>query len=70
MWKPKKELLIPLESILKISNPKSHMHQSIFKPLLKATFKNYNGKTDSAAWFVRELDKWNNILNKLIFNQE
>jgi hypothetical protein len=46
------------------------MHQSIFKPLLKATFKNYNGKTDSAAWFVRELDKWNNILNKLIFNQE
>jgi len=38
MWKPKKELLIPIKSITKISNPKSYMKRSIFKPLLKIIF--------------------------------
>jgi hypothetical protein len=66
MWKPKKELLIPVKSIVEISNPKSHMHRSRFKPLLKIVFKNENGDSDSVAWLVRNLDKWNNILNELI----
>lgn len=66
MWKPKKELLIPVKSIIKITNPKSHMHRSVFKPLLKVTFKNEKGESDSAAWYVRNLDKWNEVLNNLI----
>jgi len=43
MWKPKKELLIPIKSIIKITNPKSHMHRSVFRPLLKVTFNNEIG---------------------------
>lgn len=66
MWKPKKEVIIPVKSIIEISNPKSHMHRSIFKPLLKVIFKNETGETDSVAWFVRYLDQWNNIINDLI----
>ena len=66
MWKPKKELVIPIKSISDISNPKSHMHRSVFRPLLKVSFKNENGEYDSAAWYVKNLDKWNQVLNKLL----
>jgi hypothetical protein len=66
MWKPKKELLIPIISIIEITNPKSHMHRSVFRPLLKVIFKNENNEIDSAAWYVRNLNHWNEILNKLI----
>lgn len=57
MWKPKKDLLIPMKSIIEVTNPKSHMHRAIFRPLLKIIFRNENGETDSAAWYVRELDE-------------
>ncbi len=66
MWKPKKQLLIPTKSIIEISNPKSHMHRSVLRPLLKITFTNENGELDSAAWYVKKLDDWNHILNNLI----
>lgn len=66
MWKPKKELLIPIESIIKVTNPKSHLQRSAFRPLLKVIFKNENGDIDSAAWFVQKLDMWNDVFNNLI----
>lgn len=66
MWKPQKELVIPIKSIIEITNPKSHMHRSIFRPLLKVTFKNTDGGNDSAAWYVQNLDMWNDVIIKLI----
>ncbi len=66
MWKPKKELIIPIKSIIKITNPKSHMHRSVFRPLLKVIFNNEIGEIDSAAWYVQHLDKWNEVFNKLL----
>jgi len=66
MWKPKKDLSIPLKSITKITNPKSHLHKSVFRPLLKVIFNNEKGDKDSAAWHVQDLVKWNEILNGLI----
>ncbi|MFW9998902.1 MAG: hypothetical protein ACFE9Q_02310 [Candidatus Hodarchaeota archaeon] len=66
MWKPKKDLLIPIKKIIEITNPKSHMHRTVFRPLLKITFRNENGETESAAWYVRKLDEWNKILKKII----
>jgi hypothetical protein len=66
MWKPKKEVLIPIKYITEVTNPKSHMHRSIFKPLLKIIFKNENGESDSVAWYVRYLDQWTEIINDLI----
>ncbi len=66
MWKPKKDLLIPVKSIVEVTNPKSHMHRSVLKPLLKITFRNDNGESDSAAWYVRKLDDWNEVLRQLL----
>jgi len=66
----KKELLIPIKSIIEITNPKSHMHRSVFRPLLKVIFTNENGEADSAAWYVRKLDDWNKALNKLILRKK
>ena len=66
MWKPKKDLIIPVKSITEITNPKSHMHRSVFRPLLKVIFINETGNNDSAAWFVQDLNEWNEILNGLI----
>ena len=66
MWKPKKGLSISVKSILEITNPKSHLRKSTFKKLLKINFKNENGESDSVAWFVRNLNKWNEILRNLI----
>jgi len=57
MWKPKKDLLIPVNSIIEVTNPKSHMHRSVSRPLLKITFKDQNGETNSAAWFVSKLEE-------------
>lgn len=65
MWKPKRELAIPVKSIVEITNPKLHMHRSIFRPLLKVVFKNEKDESDSVAWFVQQLNEWNKILNKL-----
>ncbi len=70
MWKPKKELIIPVKSITKITNPKSHMHKSVFKPLLKVIFTNEKGNHDSAAWLVHDLNRWNEILNDLILKNK
>ena len=66
MWTPKKELIIPIKSLSKITNPKSHLHRSVFRPLLKVIFNNKKEGKDSAAWLVQDLVKWNEILNRLI----
>lgn len=66
MWKPKKEISIPVSSMVEIQNPKSYLHKSVFRPLLKVVFKSQQGEIDSAAWYVAYLDEWNNVLNNLI----
>lgn len=66
MWKPQKELLIPTNSIIEITKPKSRMNRSILKPLLKVIFRNKEGESDSAAWYVRDLDRWDTLLTELI----
>ncbi|MFX1568768.1 MAG: hypothetical protein ACFFCV_10435 [Promethearchaeota archaeon] len=66
MWKPKKDLLIPIKYIIDITNPKSHLHKSILRPLLKITFRDDNGEIDSAAWYVRNLDVWNEVLRRVL----
>ncbi|MFW9897164.1 MAG: hypothetical protein ACFFD7_15275 [Candidatus Thorarchaeota archaeon] len=66
MWKPKRDLTIPVKSIIKIENPKPHLHRSVFKPLLKVNFKNEKGNDDSAAWFVSSLDKWKENFENII----
>jgi len=58
MWLPKREYLIPLENIHSFDTPKSFLGKSRFQPLLKVTFTNDKGQTDSCAWLVRDVHLW------------
>ena len=65
MWRPKKILQIPINSILKIEITKSFLHKSVFRKLLKVVFTNQEGEEDAAAWWVTSLDKWIEELEKV-----
>ncbi len=41
------------------------MHRSALRSLLKIVFTNEKGDKDSAAWFVKDLNKWIKIFNEL-----
>lgn len=66
MCKQKKELIIPVKTICQIKNPKSYLHKSVFRLLLKVGFTKEKGDKDSAAWFVQDLSNWNKIFNELM----
>ncbi|MFX1558538.1 MAG: hypothetical protein ACFFC9_14895 [Promethearchaeota archaeon] len=65
MWKPRKQIAIPIDSISQIENPRSFLGKSVFKPLLKVIFENKDAKIDSIAWYVKNLNEWNEKLFKL-----
>ncbi len=65
MYKPAKNLSIPLKSILKVkTKDKSHLKKSKFKRLLKIIFLN-DEKEDSAAWLIKNVDGWGERIWKL-----
>ncbi|MHA1784934.1 MAG: hypothetical protein ACTSVY_10790 [Candidatus Helarchaeota archaeon] len=61
---PKREYLIPISSMVKISKPKHHLKKIKFIRLLKITFK-HNNVIDSAAWYLKNLDEWISTLEEL-----
>jgi len=66
MWAPKRELSIPVGSILTIETPRSHLGKTVGRALLKVVFRDENGQRDSAAWLVRDLPSWKGSLETLI----
>ena len=66
MLLPKKEINIPLRDIVKIETPKSHLHKTKFKPLLKIIFKNDLGELDSVAWLIKDVFQWKENLEKIL----
>ncbi|MBD3190274.1 MAG: hypothetical protein GF308_06505 [Candidatus Heimdallarchaeota archaeon] len=66
MWVLKKEIIIPLSAIEKLETPKWHIGKSKFRPLLKIFFINKSGKKDSAAWLVKDLENWINVIKGMI----
>lgn len=60
MWAPKRILRIPRKNIQQVENPppKWHLKKTKSRPLLKVHFINDEGKEDSAAWIVPNLDQW------------
>ncbi|RMG00859.1 MAG: hypothetical protein D6726_10585 [Nitrospirae bacterium] len=66
MWLPKKELQIPLSSILSVEVTRSHLGKTKGVRLLKVTFKNPQQERDSVAWIVRDVDRWVNFVKERI----
>ena len=58
MFIPRKEIHINLSSIIEVNSPKWFLGKTRFRPLLRIDFINEEGKTDSAGWEVRNLDRW------------
>ncbi|MCP4764059.1 MAG: hypothetical protein GY870_19960 [archaeon] len=63
---PKKEISIPLPSIMRIETPKSFLKKFVSRPLLKIVFTNSIGEVDEIAWYVNNLDDWVSEINKNI----
>jgi hypothetical protein len=58
MLLPKKEILVPLRSIISVETPRSFLGKTKGKKLLKIDFRSDAGGTDSVAWLVDNLEKW------------
>ena len=58
MWIPKREIRIPLEDVIEVSTPKTHLGKTKMQPLLKISFTNREGESDSVAWLVPDLEDW------------
>ncbi|NPD90286.1 MAG: hypothetical protein HGN29_16360 [Asgard group archaeon] len=65
MFIPKKEIKIPLKSIIEVKTPKWFLGKTRFRPVLVIDFINEEGKTDSAAWEVRNINGWKSRLKRL-----
>lgn len=63
---PKRSWTIPISSIQAIENPKSHLGKTHGVPLLKVTFRNQTGGTDSIAWWAPNTDTWTKTLQDMI----
>ncbi|MBD3413020.1 MAG: hypothetical protein GF421_01140 [Candidatus Aminicenantes bacterium] len=69
MFLPRKEIIVPLHSIQNIETPKSFLGKTKFKPLLKISFEACHGVQDSAAWLVRDVEKWKKEIQNRIPKQ-
>jgi len=58
MWLPELILKIDWPNIHDVETVRTHLGKTIFKPLIKITFINKTGESDSAAWFVKNHEQW------------
>ena len=64
MWLPQREIRVRTAGITAVETPRSYMGRSRFKPLLKVVFTNERGQADSAAWLVKDLEAWKQVLKE------
>jgi len=64
MFMPRKEIVVSLDSIQDIETPTRFLGKTKFKPLLKISFEACQGVQDSAAWLVRDVEKWKKEIQK------
>ncbi len=67
---PKKELTILVNSIIGVESTRSFLGKTKVHPLLKVDFKNDKDEADSAAWLLKDVDKWKQGLEQLINKQQ
>jgi hypothetical protein len=66
LYLPQKTITIPINEIIKIETPRSHLGKSKYKKLLKIIFTNQNQEKDSVAWLVNQLPRWIENIENII----
>jgi hypothetical protein len=66
MWAPRRELSIPVASITSVSTPRSHLGRTSFRPLLEVKHKDEQGRGDSSAWLIQNVETWHAALERLV----
>lgn len=61
-WVPKKNIVIPLDDIENIEIVNSFLGKRKNKELLKIEFKNQEGQPDSAAWLLKNMHAWEQVI--------
>lgn len=61
-WVPKKSLIIPLNNIENIERVNSFLGKRKKRELLKVDFNNSEGKKDSAAWLLDNMQVWEQVI--------
>lgn len=64
MLLPSREFRIPLDSVTSLKTPGSFLGKSKGRKLLQVDFTSFDGKEDSAAWLVRDPDRWVKMVRK------
>jgi hypothetical protein len=62
MWWPRREVLIDRRSIVAVERTRWHLGKSVGRELLKVSFTDEAGRTDSVAWLVADLAAWEAVL--------
>ena len=62
MWFPRREIHIRRERVTAVERARSHLGKTIFRDLLRVRYTNDDGVPDSAAWWVRDLVRWEEVL--------
>jgi hypothetical protein len=57
MFAPRREVVIPLETVTSVTTPRSHLGKTIGSKLLRVDFRTPAGE-DAAAWAVRDAESW------------
>lgn len=63
-WLPRAEYRIPRSAIESLETPSWYLGKSVFRPLLKINFRRDDGTHDSMAWFVPDIQKVKQILER------
>jgi hypothetical protein len=64
MFLPRKEVCVPLESVIELSITKSHLGKATLHDLLKVRF-HAEGKEDSIAWYLADPHGWKARIEEL-----
>jgi hypothetical protein len=64
MFRPARDVVIPLPNIVKIELAESHLAKTAFQPLLKVYFTDETGHVDSAAWRLANPAQWKARLDR------
>lgn len=64
-WVPQRDVRIPLHDVIEVDQADSHLGKSTFRKLLRVRWK-VDGREETAAWFVRDVDGWTTALQSIL----